>query len=242
MIRNNYLTAIAAAVLAATTSVAAAQDARQRTDASQAGQTNPTQVVSPSAATGVQSNIDASGNNNTIRMESSATTNQSTTASQNTGNTQGMSVQPSQGSGSGSGTTARQGTGASQSSQTNPEQYVSPKAATGVQSEALLRGNNNTIQMDSNATTNQSTSASQNTGSTQGMNVTPRQGSAGNVSSSGVPGVSGSVSGGAGATAGGTSSAAGGAVGSNVDMNDGPGKRGKGKAKGHRHAPGQQKR
>ena len=32
---------------------------------------------------------------------------------------------------------------------------------------------------------------------------------------------------------GGTSSAAGGAVGSKVDMSDGPGKRGKGKAKGH---------
>jgi hypothetical protein len=91
--------------------------------------------------------------------------------------------------------------------------------------------------MDSNATTNQSTSASQNTGSTQGMAVQPGQNAAqqgSNVPGMGaLPGTSGSVSGGAGAAAGGTSASAGGAVGSKVDMSDGPGKRGKGKAKGH---------
>ena len=40
---------------------------------------------------------------------------------------------------------------------------------------------------------------------------------------------------------GGTSSAAGGAVGSELDIGDGPGKRGKGHAKGHKHAPGQKR-
>jgi hypothetical protein len=118
---------------------------------------------------------------------------------------------------------------------------VSPSAATGVESSANFRGNHNTIFMDSNATTNQSTSASQNTGSTQGLNVEPGQ----NAAARGVPGmgavpsISGNVMGGAEASAGGTSSAAGGAVGSKVDMGDGPGKRGKGKAKGHDRAPGQ---
>jgi hypothetical protein len=51
---------------------------------------------------------------------------------------------------------------------------------------------------------------------------------------SAVPGVSSGVIGGAGASAGGTSSAAGGAVGSQIDMSDGPGKRGKGWGKGHK--------
>ena len=64
--------------------------------------------------------------------------------------------------------TARQDTGASQSSQTNPTQIVEPSAATGVQSDAQLRGNHNTIYMDSRATTNQSTTASQGTASTHG--------------------------------------------------------------------------
>ena len=104
-----------------------------------------------------------------------------------------------------------------------------------------FRGNHNTIYMDSQATTNQSTSASQNTGSTQGMNVQPGQNAAarGVPGMGAVPGVSGSVMGGAEAAAGGTSAAAGGAVGSNVDMSDGPGRKGKGTAKGHEKAPGQ---
>ena len=114
-------------------------------------------------------------------------------------------------------------------------QSVNPSASTGVDSSANFRGNHNTIYMDSNATTNQSTSASQNTGSTQGMNVQPGQNAARSSGVPGmgaVPGVSGGVTGGAQASTGGTSARAGGAVGSNVDMSDGPGKRGKGNAKG----------
>jgi hypothetical protein len=53
-----------------------------------------------------------------------------------------------------------------------------------------------------------------------------------------VPGASGSVSGGASAATGGTSANAGGAIGSKVDMSDGPGRNGKGKAKGHRDSNG----
>src|SRR5919112_3329513 len=121
-----------------------------------------------------------------------------------------------------SSSTPRQSTGASQASQTNPQQSVNPSAATGVESSAQFRGNHNTIFMDSQATTNQSTTASQNTNSAQSMGV-----------QSGVPGMN-AVPG-----QGGTSSSAGGSGGSKVDMNDGPGKRGKGKAKGHDHAPGQ---
>ena len=76
MIRSNSLSVIAAAVFAALSTAAVAQtQQRQATDASQAAQTNPTQEVSPSAATGVQSNVEASGNNSNIRMNSSATTN-----------------------------------------------------------------------------------------------------------------------------------------------------------------------
>ena len=93
---------------------------------------------------------------------------------------------------------------------------MNPSAATGVESSAQFRGNHNTVFMDSQATTNQSTTASQNTSSAQNSAI-----------NSGVPGMS-AVPG-----QGGTSSAAGGAVGSKVDMSDGPGKRGKGKAKGH---------
>ncbi len=82
-------------------------------------------------------------------------------------------------------TQQRQSTGASQAAQTNPTQTVAPSAATGVESNATFRGNHNTIYMDSNATTNQSTSASQNTGSTQGLNVSPSQ----NRAAQGVPGM-----------------------------------------------------
>ena len=97
---------------------------------------------------------------------------------------------------------SEQATGASQSSQTNPEQYVNPSAATGVQSGAQVRGDDNRIRMDSSATTNQSTSASQNTGSTQGQSVSPRQGASSSLPGMGaVPGVSGGVIGGADASA-----------------------------------------
>jgi hypothetical protein len=109
---------------------------------------------------------------------------------------------------------------------------VSPSAATGVESSANFRGNHNTIYMDSQATTNQSTSASQNTSSTQGQSVQPGQ-NAGVPGMGAVPGVSSGVAGGASAATGGTSSEAGGAINSKVDMSDGPGKRGKGHAKGH---------
>jgi hypothetical protein len=168
-------------------------------------------------------------------MDSAATTNQSTSANQTTGSTQGATVAPSQSGSTKGRTSQRQATGASQSSQTNPDQYVAPSASTGVESSAQFRGNHNTIYMDSQATTNQSTTANQTTGSTQGMNVQPSQNRAaqGVPGMGAVPGVSGNVSGAAGASAGGTSAAAGGSVGSNVDMSDGPGKRGKGKAKGH---------
>ena len=241
MNKKQSVSLIAAAVFAALSSVAVAQQTRQSTGASQSSQTNPSQTVAPSAATGVESSAQFRGNHNTIYMDSSATTNQSTSASQNTGSTQGATVSPTQsGSGKGKNAKSRQSTGASQASQTNPTQTVAPSAATGVESSAQFRGNHNTVFMDSQATTNQSTSASQNTGSTQGLNVSPSQ----NPSASGVPGmgavpgVSGNVSGGAAATTGGTSSAAGGAVSSDMHK-DGPGKRGKGWAKGHDKAPGQ---
>jgi hypothetical protein len=82
-----------------------------------------------------------------------------------------------------------QNTGASQSAQTNPEQYVSPSAATGVASHARIRGDNNRVRQGASATTNQSTTASQNTGVTQGMNVTPRQGASSSAPGMGaVPG------------------------------------------------------
>src|SRR5829696_4679814 len=75
MIRNNSLSVIAAAVFAALSTAAVAQTtSRQSTDASQASQTNPTQIVNPSAATGVESNVGVSGSGNNVRMNSNATT------------------------------------------------------------------------------------------------------------------------------------------------------------------------
>src|SRR5689334_10755703 len=98
MIRKNSLSIIAAAVFAALSTAAMAQSTTQRqaTGASQSSQTNPTQTVAPSAATGVDSSATFRGNHNTIYMDSAATTNQSTSANQTTGSTQGMAVQPSQ--------------------------------------------------------------------------------------------------------------------------------------------------
>ena len=58
MFRKDSISVIAAAVFAALSTAAVAQTARQETGASQAAQTNPTQIVSPSAATGVQSGAD----------------------------------------------------------------------------------------------------------------------------------------------------------------------------------------
>src|SRR5688572_32785894 len=118
MIRKHSISVIAAAVFAALSTAAVAQTAQQRqsTGAGQAAQTNPTQTVAPSAATGVESSAQFRGNHNTIYMDSSATTNQSTSASQNTGSTQGMTVAPSQNgagkgeSGQGEATGSRQGT------------------------------------------------------------------------------------------------------------------------------------
>ena len=75
MIRNNSRSVIAAAVFAALSTAAVAQTSSQSTDASQSAQTNPIQSVNPSAMTGVQSNVEASGSNNNVRMNSSATTN-----------------------------------------------------------------------------------------------------------------------------------------------------------------------
>src|SRR5436190_73408 len=96
MIRNNSLSIIAVAVFAALSTAAVAQPSRQATGASQSPQTNPDQYVAPSASTGVESSAQFRGNHNTIYMDSQATTNQSTTANQTTGSTQGMNVQPSQ--------------------------------------------------------------------------------------------------------------------------------------------------
>src|SRR5688500_14569138 len=193
MIQRKSISVIAAAVFAALSTAAVAQTPRQSTDASQSSQTNPEQIVSPSAATGVESSTQFRGNHNTIYMDSNATTNQSTSASQNTGSTQGQSVAPAQGSTGATGSRAQQATGASQSSQTNPTQIVSPEAATGVESSAQFRGNHNSIYMDSSATTNQSTSASQNTGSTQGQSVSPSQRNLPGMGA--LPGASGSTSG-----------------------------------------------
>jgi beta-glucanase (GH16 family) len=188
MIRKHSVSVIAAAVFAALSTAAVAQtQQRQSTGASQAAQTNPSQVVAPSAATGVESSANFRGNHNAIFMESQATTNQSTTANQNTGVKQGMGVSPSQSASDkhrDRRAKQRQSTGASQSAQTNPEQWVAPHAATGVESSANFRGSHNAIYMDSQATTNQSTTANQNTDVSQGMGVSPSQGRP-----SGVPGM-----------------------------------------------------
>jgi hypothetical protein len=136
----------------------------------------------------------------------------------------------------------RQSTDASQAAQTNPEQYVNPGAATGVASGARVRGDDDRVRMGTNATTNQSTTASQNTNSAQGTSIGSSRNGRGATSSlpgmGAVPGVSGGVIGGASASAGGTSASAGGAVDSTVDVSDGTGKHGRGNAKGHRTAPG----
>jgi hypothetical protein len=185
--------------------------ARQSTGASQSAQTNPTQIVEPSAATGVESNVGVTGSNNNARIGASATTNQSTSASQNTGVAQGLNVAPTQQAQENRAKRDErraererernrhraernrgrmsQNTGASQSAQTNPEQHVNPSAATGVESSARIRGDNNRLRQGASATTNQSTTASQNTGVTQGMNVSPGQGAGASVPGMGaVPG------------------------------------------------------
>ena len=61
MVEKHSLTIVAAALFVALSSAAVAQTASQRTDASQAGQTSPTKVVSPSGGATAGAGGTASG-------------------------------------------------------------------------------------------------------------------------------------------------------------------------------------
>ena len=117
-----------------------------------------------------------------------------------------------------------------------PRQDVAPSAATGVESDATVpwkpQHDLHGLERDDEPVDVRLAEHRQHAGHERGAEPESR-GAAASRAWARCRAQSGNVSGGAAASAGGTSAAAGGAVGSKVDMSDGPGKRGKGKAKGH---------
>lgn len=200
MIRKNSIAGVfGAAALVAFSSAAVAQTS----STSQQG-------VAPSAGSTVNSDarFKAMPHSN-VTISPSATTNQSTAASQTTG------------------TAGAGGTGGTTSSS---NQGVAPSAGSTVNSDARFKAMpHSNVTISPSATTNQSTSASQTTG-TAGAGGGKGKGNASVRASGGASSSTGGTAAGAGGSVGAK-------AGVSSDR-DHPGK-GKGKAKGHDRAPGQ---